>query len=112
GIAPLVVDPVMVAKGGDPLLAPEAVQALKERLFPLATLIRPTSRPLPASGSTGQAPSPWSRPRTPWGSKGSTFFPRSWSTPRSRAWPRTSPSMRPRPGPWGTRRSWRPWPRG
>ena len=41
GIAPLVVDPVMVAKGGDPLLAPEAVQALKERLFPLATLITP-----------------------------------------------------------------------
>lgn len=41
GIAPLVVDPVMVAKGGDPLLAPRAVQALKARLFPLATLITP-----------------------------------------------------------------------
>ncbi len=41
GIHPLVVDPVMVAKGGDPLLAPEAVRALKERLFPLATLITP-----------------------------------------------------------------------
>ncbi|TBH17608.1 bifunctional hydroxymethylpyrimidine kinase/phosphomethylpyrimidine kinase [Thermus thermamylovorans] len=41
GIAPLVVDPVMVAKSGDPLLAPEAVRALKERLFPLATLITP-----------------------------------------------------------------------
>lgn len=40
-IAPLVVDPVMVAKGGDPLLAPGAVQALKARLFPLATLITP-----------------------------------------------------------------------
>ncbi|WP_038045229.1 bifunctional hydroxymethylpyrimidine kinase/phosphomethylpyrimidine kinase [Thermus caliditerrae] len=40
-IAPLVVDPVMVAKGGDPLLAPGAVQALKTRLFPLATLITP-----------------------------------------------------------------------
>uniref|UniRef100_UPI002ED709C3 Phosphomethylpyrimidine Kinase n=1 Tax=synthetic construct TaxID=32630 RepID=UPI002ED709C3 len=41
GIRPLVVDPVMVAKSGDPLLAPEAVAALKERLFPLATLITP-----------------------------------------------------------------------
>ncbi|MFN3367980.1 MAG: bifunctional hydroxymethylpyrimidine kinase/phosphomethylpyrimidine kinase [Thermus sp.] len=40
-IHPLVVDPVMVAKGGDPLLAPEAVQTLKDRLFPLATLITP-----------------------------------------------------------------------
>ncbi|AEV16384.1 Phosphomethylpyrimidine kinase [Thermus sp. CCB_US3_UF1] len=43
GIAPLVVDPVMVAKGGDPLLAPEAVSALKEGLFPLADLITPNS---------------------------------------------------------------------
>ncbi|WP_243094839.1 bifunctional hydroxymethylpyrimidine kinase/phosphomethylpyrimidine kinase [Thermus thalpophilus] len=41
GLRPLVVDPVMVAKGGDPLLAEEAVAALKERLFPLADLITP-----------------------------------------------------------------------
>ncbi|KGQ22976.1 bifunctional hydroxymethylpyrimidine kinase/phosphomethylpyrimidine kinase [Thermus filiformis] len=41
GLRPLVVDPVMVAKGGDPLLAPEAVAALKEGLFPLASLITP-----------------------------------------------------------------------
>ncbi|WP_038069234.1 bifunctional hydroxymethylpyrimidine kinase/phosphomethylpyrimidine kinase [Thermus scotoductus] len=41
GIRPLVVDPVMVAKGGDPLLSPEAVRALKERLFPLASLVTP-----------------------------------------------------------------------
>jgi hydroxymethylpyrimidine/phosphomethylpyrimidine kinase len=41
GLRPLVVDPVMVAKGGDPLLAPEAVAALKERLFPLASLVTP-----------------------------------------------------------------------
>ncbi|GLV48317.1 hydroxymethylpyrimidine/phosphomethylpyrimidine kinase [Thermus sp. LT1-2-5] len=41
GLRPLVVDPVMVAKGGDPLLAQEAVAALKERLFPLADLITP-----------------------------------------------------------------------
>ncbi|MEZ0349166.1 MAG: bifunctional hydroxymethylpyrimidine kinase/phosphomethylpyrimidine kinase [Thermus sp.] len=41
GLRPLVVDPVMVAKGGDSLLAEEAVAALKERLFPLADLITP-----------------------------------------------------------------------
>jgi len=41
GIAPLVVDPVMVAKSGDPLLDPSAVSALVEALFPLATLITP-----------------------------------------------------------------------
>ncbi|MBV9784324.1 MAG: bifunctional hydroxymethylpyrimidine kinase/phosphomethylpyrimidine kinase [Acidisphaera sp.] len=38
---PLVVDPVMVAKGGQALLAREAVAALKHRLAPLATLLTP-----------------------------------------------------------------------
>lgn len=38
---PLVVDPVMVAKGGAPLLLPEARDALVSRLFPLATLVTP-----------------------------------------------------------------------
>lgn len=38
---PLVVDPVMVAKGGAALLLPEARQALVSRLFPLATLVTP-----------------------------------------------------------------------
>lgn len=37
----LVVDPVMVAKSGDALLRPEAVQALKELLLPLALVITP-----------------------------------------------------------------------
>jgi hydroxymethylpyrimidine/phosphomethylpyrimidine kinase len=41
---PLVVDPVMIAKSGDPLLAPEAVAALRERLLPLATLVTPNAR--------------------------------------------------------------------
>ncbi len=41
GVRPLVVDPVMVAKSGDALLAGEAVAVLKERLFPLATLLTP-----------------------------------------------------------------------
>jgi hydroxymethylpyrimidine/phosphomethylpyrimidine kinase len=38
---PLVADPVMVAKGGHPLLAPEAVATLKERLLPMAHVITP-----------------------------------------------------------------------
>ncbi|CAA7620064.1 Bifunctional hydroxy-methylpyrimidine kinase and hydroxy-phosphomethylpyrimidine kinase [Magnetospirillum sp. LM-5] len=38
---PLVVDPVMVAKGGAPLLADDASQALVERLVSRATLITP-----------------------------------------------------------------------
>jgi len=38
---PLVVDPVMIAKGGVKLLEDSAVQALKDQLIPLATLITP-----------------------------------------------------------------------
>jgi hydroxymethylpyrimidine/phosphomethylpyrimidine kinase len=37
----LVVDPVMRAKGGAPLLRPEAVTALREQLLPLAEVITP-----------------------------------------------------------------------
>ena len=37
----LVVDPVMIAKSGAPLLAPEARKALGEELLPLATVITP-----------------------------------------------------------------------
>jgi hydroxymethylpyrimidine/phosphomethylpyrimidine kinase len=51
---PLVVDPVMLSKGGDALLAPDAAVTLRELLFPLADLITPniqetevlTGRPL------------------------------------------------------------------
>lgn len=39
--APIVLDPVMVAKGGDRLLAPEAVAALRDRLLPRAAVITP-----------------------------------------------------------------------
>ncbi|MFC3124464.1 bifunctional hydroxymethylpyrimidine kinase/phosphomethylpyrimidine kinase [Pseudoroseomonas globiformis] len=38
---PLVADPVMVAKGGHPLLGEDAVGTLKRRLLPLATVITP-----------------------------------------------------------------------
>ncbi len=41
GIAPLVVDPVMVAKSGDSLLASEARGALCALLLPLATVVTP-----------------------------------------------------------------------
>ena len=38
---PLVVDPVMIAKGGHPLIAADAISTLKARLLPLATVITP-----------------------------------------------------------------------
>ena len=38
---PIVLDPVMIAKSGDALLQPDAVQALIDRLVPLATVITP-----------------------------------------------------------------------
>ena len=37
----LVVDPVMVARSGDPLLAEDARQAIRDELLPLATVITP-----------------------------------------------------------------------
>src|SRR5947199_10486383 len=38
---PLVVDPVMIASSGDRLLEPAAIDAYKNELFPLATLVTP-----------------------------------------------------------------------
>src|ERR1041384_399798 len=38
---PLVVDPVITATGGDPLLERDAIETYKTELFPLATLITP-----------------------------------------------------------------------
>ena len=40
---PVVVDPVMVAKGGAPLLEPDAVGALRARLLPLASVLTPNT---------------------------------------------------------------------
>jgi hydroxymethylpyrimidine/phosphomethylpyrimidine kinase len=37
----LVVDPVMVASSGDPLLQPFAIKEYEERLLPLAALVTP-----------------------------------------------------------------------
>ena len=41
GIDKLVVDPVMIAKGGHPLLQPSAVEAVKQHLLPLALVVTP-----------------------------------------------------------------------
>ncbi|ANI37827.1 bifunctional hydroxymethylpyrimidine kinase/phosphomethylpyrimidine kinase [Mycolicibacterium vaccae] len=41
GTVPLVVDPVCASMHGDPLLHPSALDALRDRLFPLATLVTP-----------------------------------------------------------------------
>ena len=41
GLRPLVVDPVMVAKGGARLLREDAVAALRDQLLPLATVVTP-----------------------------------------------------------------------
>lgn len=38
---PLVIDPVMIAKGGHSLLQQQAIEALKEQLMPLATVVTP-----------------------------------------------------------------------
>ena len=40
-LRPYVLDPVMVASSGDPLLAPDAVAIIRERLLPLADLVTP-----------------------------------------------------------------------
>lgn len=41
GLTPLVVDPVMVATSGDVLLAPDAIDAVRRNLIPLANVITP-----------------------------------------------------------------------
>jgi hydroxymethylpyrimidine/phosphomethylpyrimidine kinase len=37
----LVVDPVMISKSGHPLIKPDAVEAMKQQMFPLALLVTP-----------------------------------------------------------------------
>jgi len=59
----LVVDPVMVATSGDPLITPDAIAAYQDILFPLATLITPNldeaavllGRPLKSLAELGPA---------------------------------------------------------
>lgn len=52
-IVNLVVDPVMVAKSGDPLLRPDARYALVERILPLALVVTPN---LPEAGALAGFP--------------------------------------------------------
>ncbi len=53
----LVVDPVMISTGGDPLVEPEAVEVLRERLFPLALVVTPNLHEAEAlSGLTIRSP--------------------------------------------------------
>ena len=54
----IVLDPVMVAKGGDRLLNPDAVALLRTRLLPLADLITPN---LPEAGALLGRPAPATR---------------------------------------------------
>jgi hydroxymethylpyrimidine/phosphomethylpyrimidine kinase len=54
GLTNIVLDPVMVAKGGDRLLAEDAVAAVREELLPLASVVTPN---LPEAGELlGQHP--------------------------------------------------------
>jgi hydroxymethylpyrimidine/phosphomethylpyrimidine kinase len=61
--APIVLDPVMIATSGAALIAPDAVAAMRARLFPLATLITPNlpelsalvGRPLPTPDAMVEA---------------------------------------------------------
>ena len=41
GLRPYVLDPVMVATSGDPLLEPGAIEAIRDELFPLADVVTP-----------------------------------------------------------------------
>ena len=52
---PLVLDPVMVAKGGARLLDEDAVEALRRRMFPLAALVTPNVPEAEALAGTGLA---------------------------------------------------------
>jgi hydroxymethylpyrimidine/phosphomethylpyrimidine kinase len=53
---PIVLDPVLIAKGGAALLAAEALDALRDRLVPLATLVTPNLPEAAALGDLGAAP--------------------------------------------------------
>lgn len=52
---PIVLDPVMIAKGGSPLLRADAVTALLRRLVPLAALVTPNLPEAETLGDLGDA---------------------------------------------------------
>jgi hydroxymethylpyrimidine/phosphomethylpyrimidine kinase len=53
-LSPYVCDPVMVAKSGDALLKDDAVDAMRRKLFPLATVITPNLRETAALTGAGR----------------------------------------------------------
>ncbi|MGK6314712.1 bifunctional hydroxymethylpyrimidine kinase/phosphomethylpyrimidine kinase [Neorhizobium sp. DT-125] len=55
---PIVLDPVMIAKGGSPLLASEAVDAVAHRLMPIAAVVTPN---LPEAAALLNVPAATSR---------------------------------------------------
>ena len=59
---PIVLDPVMVAKGGAPLLQEDAMDALRTALVPLATVLTPN---LPEAGRLNQKPDASARDEMP-----------------------------------------------
>ena len=59
---PTVLDPVMIAKSGDPLLDDDAVEHL-QRLFPLATLLTPNLPEAERIDGASSAPTPEARER-------------------------------------------------
>ena len=68
-MGPLVVDPVLVAKGGHPLLADEDRDSLAKALFPLARPTSPPTFPRPrcsAGGPLRQASTSGTRPAPSW----------------------------------------------
>jgi hypothetical protein len=85
GIAPFVVDPVCASQHGDPLLQPDALDALREVIIPLATLLT-CSTTAPASSSSPRRDSIRSTPTAP-----ETRSPR----PSLRGSPAASTSRRP-----------------
>jgi hypothetical protein len=122
---PVIVDPVMVAKGGHPLLTESAAAALRSRVVPLARLLTPNlpkRKPWPAAARTTRPilPSgclPWGRRRscsragTPKARWLSTCWPNGAGPPSrspARAWRRgtpTAPAARlPRRWPWASPR--------
>ena len=67
GLAPLVVDPVLVTSHGELLLEPDAVGVLRRMLLPLAAVSPPTCRrPKRCCRTPSPAGRPWSRPRPNW----------------------------------------------
>jgi len=51
--APIILDPVMIAKAGDPLLQPDARRALIDRMLPLAEVVTPN---LPEAAALADVP--------------------------------------------------------